>query len=468
MNQVKTNYDLTELYNLIKENPSHETFINNLEVWTSFYQNRHSYIRNNILDERLYTIIAFLIQQEQGEIFDYLTSELVSSLYKEEGNITFSYRDKLPPQPSNIHNLFKILTNHDTLSDTLKNLEVGDPFGDLKKYQSKQLELFITDSLIVNTYQTFFELDPETARKTIEFITKNSCLLQKDEVGKQPLNTDLIHQYQDKIIPIEIFLGKDIREDRLIKEILTYEIKDKKIVENLFKKLPIKSILSIFEGKLPKLLEFIEKANYLDDYEKQKLAHQIFNKIEEKYYNFFLDLIVENYQNPLWNHYRTNEFQQKIIAWAMNQNPLYLNDQAIKFLLNNPEINLNFLKNVIVLLQQEDLKPKGQLDFEGIYKEVQKYLDNTYPKLQLIEKEFLIKETDTIQIKLQKSMFYELYGKRLEFTTCIELLKAYFEKKIELNEYSTCTIIRSLAIRIKNQMENLQMRRKQSVLISLE
>lgn len=446
MNTITTNYDIVSLYNLIKDNDSKETFRANLDKWTAFYNNRHQYIKNNILDERLYELVIFLLENEKGEIFDYFASELISILYKEEGNTIFSYRDKLPPHPNNINNLFKILTNHDNLNRRLNELTLEDTFGDLKTYQSKQIELYMLDSLIMNIYQTFFELEPSTVKESLKFITKNSCLLQKDDVKKQLMNTDLIYQYQDKIIPIEIFLGQDITEDRFMEEIITYQIRDKKVVFNLFKKLPISSTLELFDYNLKNMINFIEHAPYLTNEDKQTLIYQLLNKIEEKDYDLLLELIAEKYQNSIWECYLTNERKEKIINWARNQNPLYLrNDESIKFLIKNDYTNINFIKNTLILLQQDNIKKKENFDVEGIFKEVESYIDNKFPDLKTKSKNTIINPTDSLQQKHQKSKLYELYGRRLDFNTCIELLKGYFENEINLDRASATTIIRSLA-----------------------
>ena len=65
-------FNLEKFYNLIiNSQDSQKTFLDNLDLWKAFYNNRSSIIRENILDERLFTIIEFLLVQEKGEIFDY-------------------------------------------------------------------------------------------------------------------------------------------------------------------------------------------------------------------------------------------------------------------------------------------------------------------------------------------------------------------------------------------------------------
>ena len=80
--EITNNID--ELYNLIESNSEHQTFIDNLELWTNFYNNREFIIENNILNPNLIEIIKFLLQHENGEISNEFANNIVSTIIRKQ------------------------------------------------------------------------------------------------------------------------------------------------------------------------------------------------------------------------------------------------------------------------------------------------------------------------------------------------------------------------------------------------
>lgn len=79
----KNNID--ELYLLITNSiDKHQIFIDNLDIWTTFYNNRFSIIKDNIINPKLFTIIKFLLEQEKGEISKHFHNDIIEEVRKSQ------------------------------------------------------------------------------------------------------------------------------------------------------------------------------------------------------------------------------------------------------------------------------------------------------------------------------------------------------------------------------------------------
>lgn len=447
---------LDELNRKVEEstNPK-QTFLEYLDLWTDFYNNRHTLIQKYILDNRLYTIIQFLLENENGEIFEYFHDNLIETLNKAQGQFCFTLRNHKPKQREDIDALITLLKSHDELCVCLANQEQEDIFGSIKKYQSDDLELNIIDALIVSIYDQFFQLDETIVKKTIEQISKSKTLFKIEPTKKITMYNDLIFQYIEKLIPIKEFIQEDLKEDGLIKKIVSQEVKNKKLLLKLINTISIETLMSIFHQDLKEFITFLETIDYLDEAEKYSLLSKIANQLlEEDNFCYLFALIANNYQSNLWQKYLTKDIYQKILSYATSTIPVNLNEEMIEYILEKDADTTDFIINISHLTSpsNKNLPVSLNLDRERIKKQLDEKITKKYDSIEKIN-QVLIKKEDSLDLKTKKSILYDMRGEIIDFETAIELLSAYFENKIELTKRTTQPIIRSIIINMLKSMD---------------
>lgn len=438
---------LNKLNTLIEtsQNPR-ETFLENLELWTDFYNNRYSFIHKHLLDEKLYNIINFLLSNEQGEIFDYFHSNLIEDLYNKEGELCFELRNHTPKQEKDINTLFTLLNNHNQISQSLSSLNIEDSFGEFQKYQSDDLELEIVDALIISIHEQFFQIDPVLARITIEFISKSPTLFHDKAPKKLTMYNDLIFQYIDKLLPIKEFLGMNLNDDTLIKKVKTHEIKNKKIITKLFKTLSFDKIMTIFNDNLDEVITFLENTDVLNDVEKQvcfdKVADDLLKKNE---FSYLFKLIIQSNQSNIWKNYLTNQVYSKIIMQARSEVPVGLDENMIQYILERNYETHEFLINLEHLTSEQNRSLPEQLKINRtkIKDQIDKRLKQKYYLSEDVAT-IQIQKEDSLEQKKLKSLYYEMSGRVIDFEVALELLDAYFQDKTLLVENHIYPIIRSI------------------------
>lgn len=460
---VSNNID--ELYSLITNSDNkHQTFIENLELWQKFYNDRYIIIKNNILNPKLFTIIKFLLEQEHGEVFEYFHSELIKEVAHSQGFITFNIKNSNAENSSEIDELFNNLNYHDDLCNFLATQQISDPFGDIKKYSSQSLQLETADSLISVIYKLFLFLEPEIVKKSLNFITKTIITTEnkRDITAKEA-----IYQYLNKIIPIKNFIGENISEDELVKQITAYQIQDINILTRFFDDLSIEVILKIFKNDLSKIIDFLNNVNYINNISKQTLVTNLLNRIlkTEDYNPELLSLIMKEEKPEFLTEDLFRYLYNKIIISSLN-NPIFdFDSNMIKYLLtaeykpaavedkkeldNYSTARQNFIAECRSLINNKQyLQSNENFDIEGINKLLQ-----TIELPINSEEDLTITKTDTLINKEQKASKRSSLGLDIDSATAIELFNAYFEDEVELNQFSAQAIIRSIANEMLNQLE---------------
>ncbi len=430
---------LDELNTLIENsNNPRKTFLDNLELFEDFYYDDYFLIRTHILDEKLYNIINFLLVNEKEEISDYLHSELLESLYREQGNLCFKIRNAQSKHPEDIDTLFKLLNFHDNVCEKLKTLDLQDNFGHIKKYQSDELELNIVDALIMSVYEQFFSLDPIIAQRTIEFISKNPTLFREESSKKITMYNDLIYQYLDKILPLKEFIGNDLTEDNLIRKIISHQVDNKKVIQKFFKTLSADKIIAIFNDNLSELITFLESIKCLDEVEKQAIFNRIADELlitddelsNDNEFSYLFKLIIQQNQSNLWKNYYTEEIHRKIIYQATHEPPVDLDEDMINYILDHNEDNYDFLINLEHLTAEPNIPFSKQLKIDRmkIKAKVDKRFDQ---KIKLPENvsSIQIRKEDPLELKAINALYYDLSGRIIDFDIALELLNARFHNK---------------------------------------
>ena len=280
---------------IVNSNDRHQTFIDYLDLWKEFYSDYNSIIRRNLLNSKLFDIIEFLLEQEKGEIFDYFHNNIISAVNREQQQLIYTLGNAKPKRKEDIDKLLDNLEHHNRLANFLDTINFEDVFGDVKKFKSKNVEIDTIDHMVIILYECFFEIEPQVVKKLVDFISKKIITFQNDETRNYIMNRDLIFQYLSKIIPIKKFVGEDIEDDELLKQVKNHQIKDTKLLGKFFKELSIETIFELFGSDLKNVLDFVSKADYLDEQEKFIVICNYFDKLLEKeYYLLFLELIINN------------------------------------------------------------------------------------------------------------------------------------------------------------------------------
>ena len=477
-NKITPDDTIEFLHNLIITSTNDKkTLLDNLELWQKFYKDRFLLFDKNILNEKLFIIIKFLIKQENGEINPYFCDNIIKLIEMKQNFLALKIRDSKIKSPQDINDIFNNLKNHDDLAEFLTTINIEDTFGSISKYASKELELYSIDSLIMILHNQFFNLDSQLLKKTLEYVSKQTVSLQTESAKYNMMNVDLIYQYLTLIIPIKEFLNEDIKEDNLIKQIKNNQLKDKKILAKIFENLTPTLIIEIFNYDLNELLIFLENADYLSEVHRQTIFQRFLDKLLENDCNYILELIVKDNQNKIWQNYLTKEKYNKIIIQAFNEIPSIFTSDIIKYLLSceyqeSTSNKVSFDKNSLLeftlakadfrnqcsyfLKKEEYLKTKEHFDISGTKEKLQIVIQNNNPKLnQLTKEEIEINKSDNLETKEKKSTYYEMLGQVIDFDTSLELLNGYFNNKIILHKYSMQAIIKSIALEMLKQLEIL-------------
>jgi len=454
MKMKNEDFSIEKFYNLIINTQDHrKTFLENLELWKEFYNERLLIIKNNILDERLFTIIEFLLKNEKGEIFDYFHSNLIESVEFEQGNLAFNIRNINQRSEEDIGKLLDNLTFHDNLCKVIDGLNIEDEFGSFKKYQSKNLELDTVDSLIMTLHSQFFKLPETLVKKTLQYISNNSVLLQKYDMKKNLMNTDLIFQYFDKIIPIKEFLNEEIENDPLIFQILNLEIKDKKVLNKMFKIMSSNYILKIFDDDLENFVAFAEKLEYLDETEKQILFNFVIDKIKKDHIEYLYPIITKELSSKFWNRYLTRDTYNEILTNLKSDVPVALSDEEIKFLLSNDHATNNFRTNMLSFLKRDKLLQKKNFNIAELQEKLKENIANNWDFFwEITEEKKEFQASDSLNLKYRRSVICDVTGTEIPFNIAIELFKGYLTNQINLNQSSTKAVLKSIATYMISQM----------------
>ena len=255
---------IDELHSLIVNSTDrHQIFIDYLDLWKEFYNDYNLIIRKNLLNPKLFDIIEFLLEQENGEIFDYFHSNIISAINREQQQLTYTLGNAKPKRKEDIDKLLDNLEHHNRLANFLDTINFEDVFGDIKKFKSKNVEIDTIDHMVIILYECFFEMEPQVVKKLIDFVSKKIITFQNDETRNYIMNRDLIFQYLSKIIPIKKFVGEDIEDDELLKQFKNHQIKDTKLLGKVFNKLSIETIFEFFGSDLKNVLDFVKQRNHI-------------------------------------------------------------------------------------------------------------------------------------------------------------------------------------------------------------
>lgn len=353
--------NIDTLYELIKNSTNHhQTFIDNLDLWKSFYDKREILIRNNFLNPKLFTIIKFLLEQEHGEIFEYFQGEILTILRHHQEQLPYNLEKETDNITTNINKLFTNLGYYDDLCEYVKTLNLMDPLGEINRYLNSTLQLDTSDTLIQLISKNFFMLDTELIKKNVNFISKSTELIITKNLGYQSLTREFIYNYLDNILKIKLFIGEALSKDPLINLIKTHQIQDRKVINHLFNNLGLDLIIKIFDNNLNNIINFLNEATYLDEVFKSRiLIDLIIDIIKDEDYNpQLIDIIIKDNLPSFLTEELRNTLYNKIIINGFNTPIFELNSDMIKCLLT-----LEYKDTDVEDIQEENAYYEGLTHF---------------------------------------------------------------------------------------------------------
>lgn len=455
-------FTLEELNNLadliVTSKNHHKTFQENQKIWGLFYQNRECIFRKYLLEESLFIIIKFLIQEENGQIFQYFISNLVDSLSRSQQELCFRLRNKTPSSKEDINSLIINLDHYEQVVELLESLDFDDNItkNSIQNYQNQQLQMNTTEALIIILHKLFFELSPKVVKSLTDYISKSpSFILQNNNLNtnwKKQEHLNMIFQYLTKILPIKEFMGENLKQDKVIQALLFGKLTSSKIINTFFKTLSEESIIQIFDGNIYNFLIFLNQQEELNIQEKQEQLNFFMDSLlSPTNFQYLLPLIIDDCQDPFWRNFLTKTNYEKIINYALGIAPSELDYKTIKYFLDHDYLNELSISNLYqavfhdknFLNEQERATIKKSLD-----QKLEQYHLGVFKELESLE----IKTEDSIHIKIQKAQKYNLIGKTINFSLAIDILTRYLENHIQLGPQSIQAIIRSI---IQNMLDSL-------------
>lgn len=461
---MSTQNNLNALYYLLTNNPDPNiAIIDNTNIWLQFYNNRKSIIKQNILNEQLFTIIQILLSKGKNTIPDTLKLELLNIIIESQETILFEIATKQDTTPSDIETLITNLNNYNALCHFInENTTLQIPL-------SKTITIDTIDTLINCTHKLFFYLESEMIYHTLQYITTH---LSTSISPNTPINQetkDTISNYLINIIPVKVFINSNITKDEIIQQIKQHKLQDKHILITILDELPLAILFKIFNNNPNNFIEFLNNSN-LSNPAKQRITIDICNRIieEEEYYiPYLLKIIISNTPINFLDEKITSNLYNKIIISSLNSSIIYLDNNMIQYLLSAEYLDVEiedqneqrqfiqakqkFIAECHYLIKNKNyLALKPQFDLKKIEQLLSLQASNS-----LSPEDIAINPTDSITIIEEKTTNRLKLGLDIEFPYAIELLKYYFNNEIELTQDSMKAIIRSI---ITTMLDTLQVK----------
>ena len=322
----------------------------------------------------------------------------------------------------------------------------------------KQKEENLLEKILNDLSENFFKFQPDTARELIQRVTRITIASFKEGIN----NKTAIELYFNKILAIKKFIGENIAEDELIKQLKNGQIRFINGIYVLFKYVSLDILFEMFDNNLDNILTFLTNIDYFEIREKHELAEELFNKLIEKdFYSFLIEQMAKEKRSQFIERYLNDYRYKKIIIGAMKSKINELSSNAIVYLLtaNKP--------SQMDADEQRDYEiSKAQFVFQCCYlvrnsnkkefniKLIRKALSKNYHLNTsiLFAKRIEIKRTDSLSEKAKKAKERYLIGENIDINTAVELLGECLTNKIELSKYAIQGIVRSIADYILNTL----------------
>lgn len=437
---------IDRLYN-IAYSGSTEEFKNNINFFNEFCHNLSS-IRN--FDEKSFAIIKVILNNQELMENEYLVSNILDTLKYTQERICWQISQS---KENSIDDLDVVLNELNKYKDiktlvTNPNYAVNNSINQssINQYSNSQIYIYYVDSLMKILSTNYLTISKDKSDEIMNLIYNDGWLndLLTGKIQNSMLNRDLIDKYIQRVLSIKEFVSPEsISDDKLVKAIINYNIKDPKLINNLISYLSPSKLMNIFDNKMDNLINFIVNADYMDEQYKGSLIANIVNKYSnEDNYEYLLDLLqTEVMNNPLVSKMINDKSKEMIINFAKNDS---IKDwKSVYYLLDSGVLDKNFISNAMSLNGARKGKVKLKALEAGILEE------NDYDiKIDVLESD---------ESKLSKMEKYNLTGQIVDYNIAMDLLKKYFNGQVQLSMEATKAIVRSITIEelSKNGLENV-------------
>ena len=450
--------NLDELYNIIitSANPQ-QTFKDNIDLWQTFYNERNYIIRKNIPSKQLYTIIEFLLQNENRQIFEYFTSNLLDSLTHEEEMLIFTLRNNHSNNKDDIGIILNTFDYHNNLISKIKELKIENDDvitkSSIDNYKSTSLNTDVLDALIMIIHKNFFEIDPKLVSSIVEYIEKEITILENKEKISL-LDTNLIYQYFEKLIPINRYIGKNLKQSTIIDKIIKGEIQNKKIITKFLQKLNSKELLNVFDYDLNNFTNFLEKLDKVDESYKLEIMYQLIDIIiKENEHELILQAIIKNNNNKYLKNCINDNLVKKTIDKLNKESPIFLEFSTIEYLLENDLVSEDFIYNLHELINTNS-KAYTQEEIQKLSTKLSKYnkeekIDYSFNECINIINKYL--QNNIVLTKNQTKDIMKIIIKELNKYLELEDIEVYYNNEKHTNG-SFCNSNKTIAVNINNKL----------------
>lgn len=450
--------NLDELYNIIitSANPQ-QTFKDNIDLWQTFYNERNYIIRKNIPSKQLYTIIEFLLQNENRQIFEYFTSNLLDSLTHEEEMLIFTLRNNHSNNKDDIGIILNTFDYHNNLISKIKELKIENDDvitkSSIDNYKSTSLNTDVLDALIMIIHKNFFEIDPKLVSSIVEYIEKEITILENKEKISL-LDTNLIYQYFEKLIPINRYIGKNLKQSTIIDKIIKGEIQNKKIITKFLQKLNSKELLNVFDYDLNNFTNFLEKLDKVDESYKLEIMYQLIDIIiKENEHELILQAIIKNNNNKYLKNCINDNLVKKTIDKLNKESPIFLEFSTIEYLLENDLVSEDFIYNLHELINTNS-KAYTQEEIQKLSTKLSKYnkeekIDYSFNECINIINKYL--QNNIVLTKNQTKDIMKIIIKELNKYLELEDIEVYYNNEKDTNG-SFCNSNKTIAVNINNKL----------------
>ena len=326
--------EIEKIYELIQNDSSPNTYLNNKELFSLFYFN---YMDIKTYGPKVVKIMKYMLSIKDS-ISEYdiplLETSISDSFNRYEQRITQGIR-------SNSSETF--------LEDIDSIKELIEIFNSLKKYDKEDkyfdrhnLDRDISSTLTIILNKSFFDMPNDIILECIDIVKNNSYSKEKlnnsDELGI--LDKDYIDQYFNRFIPVLMFTNpEEVKKDALVQRLLNGEIKDVELLTKCLRKMDYSFVLEYFDYDFENIVNLIDKITNNEE-EKKKLASFFRGIVSKENQNYImLNYLLKNKDTTLFD----KENIEAMLILGILQRPNELNEEDTNLILDNKDYLINYI-----------------------------------------------------------------------------------------------------------------------------
>lgn len=422
--------EIEKLY-LISIDDSRDNFEKNIDLYNKFVLHCNSLWGDT---DKLYTIIFYVLKNYELLEYEYSISKLLDIVISSLERNCFKFSQTKEPRIDDVDKILKEVNLYnkfrELIDKNLVNIDDSINKNSINKFLNSDLFIYYLDALTLILSNNYLTIENDKCNEIMNLIDKDGWLNKylNGEVKNSMLGRDLVLKYIKRILTIKEFVSdEEINDDILVNSLIHNKIKDYRLLQNLFKELSIKKLMSIFDYDIEKLINLIVNLDSVKDLDKERLINDLFIKlINGDGYIYLLYLMKsELSNNKIINIFFTEQIKSIIFNYALKD--VGLNKENVIYLLKNNVLNDNLIS------YSYDLNDK----------EINELLFS----LNLITKDEInveIKQEDSLLDMFDKIKQYNKTNKVIDINLALVFLEKYFNNELELDIDLMKAIIRSI------------------------